>query len=178
MVMRTQSIATLFGLLVAGHAQAQTWEQPSVLYPYDAISSNTCASPRTIAAFDGTYSPGPDVVYQFLTVRHPPHPYPGHGWGRGQPPHSELLTLIPQFPYPGSPPQVDFEIFVCSDKTGWNVFGCALEADDIDHPGQPVQITIPPEDLTFHVVITSGMLNGDNNFGNGCGPYTLFVQPQ
>jgi len=172
--MRTQSIALfgLLGLALVGHARAQTWEQPYVLFPVSTSTFNTCEANQTIATFDGESAAGPDVVYQFLTLHHLPHPIPGGPpLGSGSP-HSAVLWLVPL--YPTSFPQVDFEIFVCRDKFGINAFDCPVEGDNFDRPAQPVQITIPPDDLTFHVVITSGLLDYSSDH-SVCGAYTLVV---
>lgn len=171
-VMRTQSVAlfVLLGLAAAGHAWAQTWEQPFVLFPVGTSTFNTCEANVTIDAFDGESAAGPDVVYEFLTLHHLPHPIPGGPPVGSGSPHSAVLWLVPL--YPSNFPQVDFEIFVCRDKFGFYAFDCPVEGDNLDRPGQPVQVTIPPEDLTFHVVVTSGLLdyNSDHRV---CGAYTL-----
>jgi hypothetical protein len=155
-IMRVHSIASfvLLGLVSFGHVDAQTWEQPDGLWWYGNYSASTCGAPNTIETFDGYGSNGsPDVVYKL------PYVIP-----RGMTPGPEFLTLYPNNGYQN----VDFEVFVCGYKSGYNVWDCPIEADNVYSTGSPVQLTIPREDQAFRIIVTSGMLN----YGN-CGAYTL-----
>ena len=105
-------------------------------------------------------------MYHFLTLVHPR----GFGGG-GQPPTPEYLTLYPDNWYSS----VDFEVFVCEYKNGYDVWNCPIEADNMYNIGSAIQITIPPEDLTYHIIVTSGMLNDYYDYGHGCGSYTLIT---
>ncbi|GAA0723249.1 hypothetical protein [Dokdonella soli] len=159
--MRMQSIApfVLFGLLSFSRVEAQTWEQPDMLWWYGNYSASTCGAPNTIGSFDGYLSYGsPDVVYKL------PYVIP-RGMARGP----EFLTLYPNNWYQ----PVDFEVFVCGYKSGYNVWDCPIEADNMDNTGSPIRLVIPPEDQGFHIIVTSGLLNQNHSYGNGCGAYTL-----
>jgi hypothetical protein len=166
--MRTQFIAlfVLLGLIVGGHVEAQTWEQPYVLWPNGTGFSTTCGSSKTIGNFDGWDSYGPDSVYQIQTLQYPPHPIkPGFAT-------TQTLTLVPEISQgPG-----DFLVFVCQIKFGYDADNC-LEADNVYNPGSPIQVTIPPGELTFHIIVTSGMLDQNYNWlpGQWCGAYTLIT---
>jgi len=163
--MRSHSIMLLIllGLFAAGHVEAQSWEHPLLLAyaGYGQYSGNTCSVANTINLFDGSFEgPGPDVVYQLRNRR--PVGSPLYG--------DTILTLVPYFS--SSPP--DFEIFACEQKIGAFAYNCPVEADNFVRPGQPIQVTIPTQDKTFHLIVTAANIEPDPF--NSCFPYELIVQ--
>lgn len=109
---------------------------------------------------DGFCGPGPYIVYQ-LRNRQPV----------GSPHYSSaIVTLIPSAYYPS----MDFEIFACQLKYGNVAENCALEADNVDRPGQSFQLAIPNQYVTYRIVVSAG-----NELESGyvpCVPFTLVVQ--
>lgn len=163
--MRSLSIIllSLLGFFTASHARAQTWGQPIQLAytSVQVLSENTCAGSDTIEIYEGWLdSAGPDIVYQLRNKQSVGSPHYS----------SAVVTVIP----PSNYASMDFEIFACSSLYGNVAENCALEADNIERPGQAFQLVIPNQYETYRTIVTAA-----NEFESRyipCMPYTLVVQ--
>lgn len=148
----------LVGFFLVGAAHAQTWTHPvSLAYQTtQVLSENTCMGSDTIEIYDNSFiSPGPDIVY-LLRNRQPV----------GMPHYtSARITVLPYSTQ-------DFEIFACQQEFGNTVQNCPLEADNLGNQGQPVQLTIPNQYETYHIIVTAGNFA----YSAACTPFTLVVQ--